>query len=290
VGIGNGPTPKITKSRFTYAELAAGATEIAILSSDGTTHISKKDFETIQAKMNEEFFEALEKNEFVPSVERWSYSSTVAVASFVCEKTRIGFELLLKGMGFRTRNLKDLLAERRPTKVLSGLVTGPTASLPEDKFPVMLKQQVGVHGINGRIEILATHVTKSNNRIVRIRADDVALERLGQLNNCLTFAMSGKVKFSEVQGSSTKMRVNPEKLLQQHKDLVEEQAVLAAKITESQKTIESLEQKTLAMEVVTVEDQETGDSPALKMFDDVAEQETESAVVIGAEEEADLLK
>jgi hypothetical protein len=232
-------------SRFTYAQTASGAWELAILQKDGKSHISKKDFEDIQVKMNEAFFISLEKGERVPSVNSWNYTPRVAVVAFTCAESRDAVATSVTDMGFALRELGELMEERRPTMILSGLITGPTAGLGDEKFPILLKQQKQLHKIDGRLEVQDTFLTKGDNRIIRLLVDDVAMEGMKQLGYELFFAMSGAVLFQEQQKSSTRKSAPSDhsKLEGELAEIQRQRSALQEKMDEANQRIEQMERR-----------------------------------------------
>ena len=213
---------KSTKSqRFSYAKAAAGAKQLAILRQDGS-HIARREFGALQVEMNKEFMEILRADGWVPSVDEWIYSSTTAVVSISdarsCEAITDG----IKKLGFEVKDLEELREERRPTKILSGLITGPTAKFDETVLAELLKHQIKEHKIAGRIEAADKIPTKAGNAILRLRVDDIAMQRLQELEFTLRFAMAGRVLFQEVkQDKTTKVNKEPISDLQARRDEIQ---------------------------------------------------------------------
>ena len=103
-----------------------------------------------------------------------------------------------------------LLDERKPTKVLTGLVSGPAASRDRTTLERLIMFEKKRVGICGRMEYhSATIVQKSGNLLLRIVTDKDALEGLKKVDFELRIGASGKVKFSDPsEGEETHRRTD----------------------------------------------------------------------------------
>ena len=140
---------------------------------------------------------ALAKNEWVPDYESWHYSLAFAKVSLADSKSAEEVRKCISNMGYVVKEITELLSERRPSMVLSGLLKGATADCSKEDLSVIMKSAAAKNSIAGRIEVTECLKTKNGNAILRIRVDDIALKRIRELNMELRLATAGKVRFSE---------------------------------------------------------------------------------------------
>jgi hypothetical protein len=189
---------------FSYAQAAAGAVEMAVVRQDGC-HITQNAFDQLQVELTRLYVADINNDMWVPSVDQWKYTLTYATVAFTCERSRAKITAAIEAKGFRVETIETLRETRRPVTILSGLVNGPTAALSEETFATILKREALTKGIAGRLEVINVITTTSHNAILRIRADDVAMERLKELSFTLNIALAGRVLFECVKsGELTK--------------------------------------------------------------------------------------
>jgi hypothetical protein len=185
------------KSRFSYAEVAQDAVRMVIVNKTDESHITRKNFEEIQADMNRRFVDSLKKNEWVPEVDRWNYSSTYATMEFADDQSKAAVSQSVIEAGYKVVEMAVLREKRQPSKVLSGLIGGQTAKLSEEDLAVIVKSQVQKLGIVGRFEVMDSILTKNDNKILRIRVDEQAMEGFDRRGRVLRIAMAGRVLFAD---------------------------------------------------------------------------------------------
>ena len=174
---------------------------------------------------------ALAKNEWVPDYESWHYSLAFAKVSLADSKSAEEVRKCISNMGYVVKEITELLSERRPSMVLSGLLKGATADCSKEDLSVIMKSAAAKNSIAGRIEVTECLKTKNGNAILRIRVDDIALERIRELNMELRLATAGKVRFSEANKTLIKSDAAREAATQRIKYLEEEIRKETDKIT-----------------------------------------------------------
>jgi hypothetical protein len=184
------------KQRFSYAEAAQDAVKVVIVNCD-ESHITRKCFEEIQADLNKRFIDSLKKNDWVPEVDRWNYSTTYATMEFADDQSRNAVSQSVTDAGYKVMDLCELREKRQPSKVLSGLIHGVTAKISEEDLAVIIKSQAQKLKIVGRFEVMDSFVTKNENKILRIRVDQQAMEGFDQVGRVLRIAMAGRVLFTD---------------------------------------------------------------------------------------------
>ena len=96
---------------------------------------------------------------------------------------------------FSTKLVEDVLDDRRPSRTLTGLLRGPTAQLTDDDLREIIKHQKEDENIEGLMEFVDVSRTKNENAIIRLRADEQAMQRLVEIGLELHIAMAGRVLF-----------------------------------------------------------------------------------------------
>ena len=208
------PPKKQATKKFEYARAAENAVELAIVLED-KGHISRKDFNNLRDAADKLFLEQLEKGETdLISVETWSYSSTLATVNVTDDKSRSALESVAEKLKLRVVDMAQLKAERRPVKILSGLLTGPAAKHPNEVLGKLLKFEADRMKITGRLQIASSvKVPRSGNLLLRILVDDVAEERLKEISYELRFGAAGKTRFEDLKSKhSVNSKTRQEKL------------------------------------------------------------------------------
>ena len=195
---GQTPPPKRPASKkFSYAATAAGAIEVAVVTKEHG-HISKKDFNAIRDAVEEKWTTQLEEGKVPFTVEQWSYTSQYATYSVPDTESAGQVEAVVRDHGFLARAKEDVMNERKPTTILTGLVTGSAAKRDRKMLERMLKFEAQRVEIHGRIEFYsATPIVKSGNLLLRILVDEDAKWELSKVNDELHIGASGKVKFQD---------------------------------------------------------------------------------------------
>ena len=151
-----------------------------------------------------------------------------------------------------------LLDERKPTKVLTGLVSGPAASRDRSILERLITFEKKRVDIRGRMEYhSSTVVQKSGNLLLRIVTDEDALEDLKKVDFELRIGASGKVKFSD---PSAEKKLTAEQMREKRRSELEESiASDKIRIKERLAELRALNEETesigsLGMSSMTVED------------------------------------
>ena len=189
------PPKKATTKKFSYAAAAAGAIEVAIVTRE-RAHISKKDFNAIRDAVEEKWLSQLEEGKEPFAVEGWSYTSQYATFTVPNESAAGQVEAVVRDQGFCAIPKATILAERKPTTILTGLVTGSAAKRDRSQLERLLKFESGRLKIEGRIEFYSSStIQKSGNMLLRILVDEDAKQQLSRVDFELRIGASGKVKF-----------------------------------------------------------------------------------------------
>ena len=234
-GIVRVPSTKSGK-KFSYAEAAKSAATFVILSKEGK-HLAKKYFTLLQEACDKEIIGSLQKGEDPPSIEKWTYSTTMATISFQDKEFYEKLSEVVNDNGFCLEEYSEFLNKRRPTTILSGLIKEPTAKQPREILELLITHQTKVKQIPGLVEFYSEHVTAAGNKILRIRVDDEAFERFKQVNCELQLAAAGKVLFQEAKSASSKTQTP------KSEQITKRLSELQAKIEEDKAQIAKLEQE-----------------------------------------------
>ena len=253
------PAKKSTAKKHSYAAAAADALEVAIVTKD-KGHISRKSFEDIRAAVEDKWLAQLEEGVEPFAVDAWFYSSTMATFSVPNDISAGQVEMIVRAKGYLALPKNALLDERKPTKVLTGLISGPAASRDRPTLERLLAFEKKRVGICGRMEYhSATIVQKSGNLLLRIVADEDAVEGLKKVDFELRIGASGKVKFSD---PSAEKKLNPEQMREKKRSELEESiAADKLRIKERLAELRALNEETelvgsMGMSGMTVEDSE----------------------------------
>lgn len=210
------PPKKIQKlntsqKQVKYAAVAAGAASFVVLNKDGT-HIREAVFHKLQAFLEADYLEKIEKRQFnlLPVVESWTYTNTMC-AIYVQDTRSVDLVAPMIGdQGFLLVDRKEFVEKRRPTKFFTALVKGVGAQHSIGQLKQLVQAQQIVKRISGLIEVLSVNpVQKSGgkNAILRLKVDDIAEKDLMAVDNTLQLGMSGKVLLVEQKtSSSTKVK------------------------------------------------------------------------------------
>ena len=195
---GQTPPPKRPASKkFSYAATAAGAIEVAVVTKEHG-HISKKDFNAIRDAVEEKWASQLEEGKVPFTVEQWSYTSQYATYSVPNTVSAGQVEAVVRDHGFLAMEKETVMNERKPTTILTGLVTGSAAKRDRKMLERMIKFEAQRVEIHGRIEFYsATPIIKSGNLLLRILVDEDAKWEMSKVNDELHIGASGKVKFQD---------------------------------------------------------------------------------------------
>ena len=190
----------------------------------------------------------LEKGVEPFAVDAWFYSSTMATFSVPNDVSAGQVEMIVKAKGYLALPKNALPDERKPTKVLTGLVSGPAASRDRTTLERLIMFEKKRVGICGRMEYhSATVVQKSGNLLLRIVTDKDALEGLKKVDFELRIGASGKVKFSDP--SAEKKRAELEESSAADKIRIKERLAELRALNEETESIGSM-----GMSGMTVED------------------------------------
>ena len=152
-------------------------------------------------------------------------------------------ETVVREQGFIAVRKDVLLESRKPTTILSGLVTGPASKRDRSVLERLLKFECDRVGITGRLEFHSSSlIQKSGNLLLRIVVDDDAKGELSRLDNELRIGASGKVKFLDEREEK---KSNPEwkrrRLAELEQKIAEGKQLIKEMAEEGQKLCETLE-------------------------------------------------
>ena len=264
----SGTTPPAKRTASTkkhcYAAAAAGALEVAIVTKD-MGHISKRDFEKIRMLVEDAWLEQLEKGEEPFEVEQWLYTSQMATFSVPSERSGLPIERIIKEQGFSIISKMQLLEKRRPTTIITGLVTGSAASRERTILERLIKFEAERVGVIGRLEFYAAHlVQKSGNLLLKLIADDRAMACLKELDFELRIGASGRVKFTderaEKKTSAAEKKMAKveelEKSIEEHKKMLKDMLQQRRALEGDEESVGSIGVSNLSMET---DDKEPGE-------------------------------
>ena len=237
------PAKRPSTQKFSYAEAAAGAVTMVILTKENH-HISKQNFQTIQEAVETEWFRILDEGAVPFHVEKWSYTLSLATVSFLDQEAHDKVVGLVKSKGFNCMRREELEAMRKPTKILSGLLSGPVAKRTRQELERLLKFGQDKYNIHGRMEYYtAIEIPRSGNKLLRIKVDSDAEEGMKELNYELPLGASGKVRFED---ESANKKLTPENKRRKLEEL-------EAKISEEKSKIEELVKQRIELDKAEVE-------------------------------------
>ncbi|MEO0804505.1 MAG: hypothetical protein AAFY57_19890, partial [Cyanobacteria bacterium J06642_2] len=197
----SGLTPPAKSARnFSYAKATAGAIEVVALNCEGS-HVSKKDFEELEKLVFKLWSDQLEKGEDTVAVDKWTYSTKMAIIFVADSRSVKQVAKEADKLGITLKSRADVEAERRPTVILSGLITGQAAKCERPEIERFLKAEVKRVSIPGRLHYFQAYNTKGDNQLLKIIVDDEAEERLKELDYQLRMGASGLVKFQDERAS-----------------------------------------------------------------------------------------
>ena len=104
----------------------------------------------------------------------------------------------IEKLGYRCVERALFEAMKRPTKFISGLLTGAIASRSKEELERVVKLETKRLAIPGLVDVMSTHdITTSGNKILKLRVDNEAYEALEKVQFDLHLASSGKVRFND---------------------------------------------------------------------------------------------
>ncbi|MEO0804544.1 MAG: hypothetical protein AAFY57_20100, partial [Cyanobacteria bacterium J06642_2] len=192
-----GQTPPAKSARgHSYAKAPPSAIEMIALNCEGG-HVSKKDFVKLEELVDKLWDAQFEKDEDTVAVDKWNYTTKLA-SIFIADERSV--EMVAKEaekLDITLKSREAVEAERKPTVILSGLITGQAAKRERQEIERFLKAEVKRMAIPGRLHFFQSHTTKGGNLLLKIIVDDEAEERLKELDYQLRMGASGLVKFED---------------------------------------------------------------------------------------------
>ncbi len=192
--------PAKTAKNFSYAKATAGAIELVILNED-EGHIEVKQHDRLKMLVEELWIQQLEKDQDLVAIDKWSYTYKMATVHVADSASAAMVATEAKKLKLVLKSRAQVEAERRPTVILTGLITGPAAKRERQEIERFLKAEVNRMAIPGRLQFYQGVPTKAGNLLLRIIVDDFAEERLKQLDYQLRVGASGLVKFEDERAS-----------------------------------------------------------------------------------------
>ena len=205
------PAKKPATKKFSYAEAAANAHEMAIVTKE-MGHVSKKDFDKLRTLVEDAWLRQLEEGKEPFEVDQWLYTSQLATFSVPNKNSLDEVGRIIHDQEFLVFPKHEILENRRPTTILTGLVTGPAASRDRTTLERLLKFEAERVGISGRMEYYSSHpIEKSGNLLLKILLDDRAMACLGERKFELRIGASGRVKFSDERADKKTSKAEKQK-------------------------------------------------------------------------------
>ncbi len=192
----SGHTPP-AKKVFSYAKAAAGSQELAIVMSD-TAHVRRALYERLRDAAEETVINDLKEGKAMIQIDGWSYTNQVATVHVADSQSATRLSDLAAKEGMKLLTAQELAAVRKPTKILTGLVTGPAARKERAILDLYVKAQKECQRIPGRMEVCQTFETKAGNLLMKLVVDEEAMSRLKEIDHTLRIGASGLVKFADV--------------------------------------------------------------------------------------------
>ena len=194
-----GPSNGSKAKKYSYAQAASGALRLVILRT-GDNHITRDQFFALQDRVDKVWLEILDAGKEDPFVvDKWEYSTSMASVYAADGRSADAIAGIIKSMGLEFDLFDRLMERRRPSKIISGLVMGPAANRDREYYDRALKHEVEAKKIPGRLEVFSMDITTPRGRILKLRADDIALARLGELDNTIHIGSAGRILFTEVK-------------------------------------------------------------------------------------------
>ena len=214
------PAKKPAAKKFSYAAAATSALEMAIVTRE-MGHVSKKDFDKLRTLVEDEWLVQLEQGKEPFEVEQWLYTNQLATFAVPNDRSVADVSRIVNEQGFTVVPKAEVLEKRRPTKILTGLVTGSAANRDRATLERLLKFEVERVGVRGRLEFYSAHpIQKSGNLLLKIILDDRAMDCLKERDFELRIGASGRVRFSDERADKKTSRAD--KLKAQKEELVKE--------------------------------------------------------------------
>jgi len=193
---GETPPAKRPVQKHSYAAVAAGSVEMAIVSKE-KSHISIKCFNKLRDSVEDRFMEMLDQRVVPLSVEKWSYTPKTASIHLADSASVQEVRRIVEQAGCIIMEMSALEQQRKPTTVLVGLVTGTAARSPRETLERCLKFEKDRRGIPGRLEFYSLVELPSGNALLRIVVDDDAKEAMKEHGYHLRVGASGSVLFGD---------------------------------------------------------------------------------------------
>ena len=218
------------------------ALEVAIVTKE-RGHIAKKDYEKIKQAVDDEWLKLLEEGTEPFEVEQWSYTNQLATFSVPNDTSAGQVEAVVREHGFLAVPKAAIMNERRPSKILTGLVTGPAASRDRTTLERLLRFEAARLKISGRMEYHSAHlVQKSGNLLLKIVVDDVAMQGMEENSFELRIGASGKVKFLDDRAEKKINKQEDRKLqIEALEKQIEEQKNLLKETLRQRKELEQVD-------------------------------------------------
>ena len=190
------PPAKRPLRTFSYASATAGAVELAIVTKD-MAHCRREDFNKLREVTEEAYLEEIDKGEELLSVDKWLYTFKVASVHVADKRTYDVLKGLTGPLGLTVMPMAELEEMRKPTTILTGLVTGPAAQKDRACLDKFLAAELRRLRIQGRVEIYQTIPTRAGNLLLKVVVDEDAKEELKASDFSLRIGASGLVKFQD---------------------------------------------------------------------------------------------
>ncbi len=192
----SGHTPPAKKT-FSYASATAGAMEFAIVNAD-MGHVRRPLYEALRTSVEKAVITELLEGKATILIDQWSYNRELATVHVADLTTAETLKRLATAEGCRLLTRAQLAEVRKPTTILSGLLTGPAASGRKETLDLYVKAEKHRRGIPGRMEVCQTFETKAGNLVLKLLVDEEALTRVRELDMNLRIGGTGLVHFTDL--------------------------------------------------------------------------------------------
>ncbi len=192
----SGHTPPAKKA-FSYASATIGALEFAIVNAD-MGHVRRPLYEALRTSVEKAVISELLEGKATILIDQWSYNRELATVHVADSTTAETLKRLATAEGCRLLTRAQLAEVRKPTTILSGLLTGPAASGRKETLDLYVKAEKHRRGIPGRMEVCQTFETKAGNLVLKLLVDEEALTRVRELDMNLRIGGTGLVHFTDL--------------------------------------------------------------------------------------------
>lgn len=205
------PEDRKKKRQFLYAEVAASSQELIIARMNGN-HVSRREFNEITHKLVVDFIQRMKRGEWTPDFEAQDYNRKRAALTVLDNETakyvvRIVPILCPELRAYTPTEHEEKMAERESILSLTGYVRGVTGKLANHILQCIINRQCQELQISGKLEVTGGDLTR-NGKVLRIKVDAAAYDRLREINFTLRIALAGKVLFQDPRHS--KVIIPPE--------------------------------------------------------------------------------